>query len=307
MTKSEFVDRVADSSGLSKKDAATAVDAVIKSIEDALKSGEDVTFTGFGKFHVAAARRPRGPQPAHRRDDADRREPRAALHRGLRPQEGDQLAGRRATLCRSPAKRRPSRPFGDRLAAAVEERAVPGRARHRPRSRALVVAGGGRGGRVPGRAVRCARERRAHRGARPPRYRGRRSRSPPGADASTAGEETAGRRSPPASSGISLAADDAPDRLAAAADVLAHCLAVIDAAGPACVAVKPQLACFERLGFAGWLALEQTCAHARRPACWCWPTASAATSPSRPRPTGRRSSVPRPRRTALRRACGPTR
>src|SRR3954449_3156681 len=53
MTKSQFVDRVAETSGLSKKDATTAVDAVIRSIEDALKSGEDVTFTGFGKFHVA--------------------------------------------------------------------------------------------------------------------------------------------------------------------------------------------------------------------------------------------------------------
>ena len=50
MTKSEFVDKVAATSGLSKKDAGTAVDAVISSIEDALKSGEDVTFTGFGKF-----------------------------------------------------------------------------------------------------------------------------------------------------------------------------------------------------------------------------------------------------------------
>jgi orotidine-5'-phosphate decarboxylase len=50
-------------------------------------------------------------------------------------------------------------------------------------------------------------------------------------------------------------------RLEAAAAVLAHCRAVVDAAGPACVAVKPQLACFERLGFAGWLALEATCAH----------------------------------------------
>jgi len=29
------------------------------------------------------------------------------------------------------------------------------------------------------------------------------------------------------------------------------------------VAVKPQLACFERLGSAGWLALEAACAHAR--------------------------------------------
>jgi orotidine-5'-phosphate decarboxylase len=52
-------------------------------------------------------------------------------------------------------------------------------------------------------------------------------------------------------------------RLEAAAAVLGHCLALIDAAGPACVAAKPQLACFERLGFPGWLALEATVAHAR--------------------------------------------
>jgi orotidine-5'-phosphate decarboxylase len=52
-------------------------------------------------------------------------------------------------------------------------------------------------------------------------------------------------------------------RLHAAAAVLAHCLALVDAAGPACVAAKPQLACFERLGFPGWLALEATVAHAR--------------------------------------------
>jgi orotidine-5'-phosphate decarboxylase len=52
-------------------------------------------------------------------------------------------------------------------------------------------------------------------------------------------------------------------RLEAAAAVLAHCLALVDAAGPACVAVKPQLACFERLGFPGWLALEATISHAR--------------------------------------------
>jgi orotidine-5'-phosphate decarboxylase len=49
----------------------------------------------------------------------------------------------------------------------------------------------------------------------------------------------------------------------AAAAMLAHCRAVIDAAGPACVAVKPQLACFERLGAAGWAALAATVEHAR--------------------------------------------
>ncbi len=49
----------------------------------------------------------------------------------------------------------------------------------------------------------------------------------------------------------------------AATAVAAHCAALIDGAGAACVAVKPQLACFERLGAAGWSALAATVAHAR--------------------------------------------
>jgi DNA-binding protein HU-beta len=64
ISKSEFVDRVASNSGLSKKDAEGAVNAVLQTIEDALKSGEEVTFTGFGKFHVASrgAREGRNPR-----------------------------------------------------------------------------------------------------------------------------------------------------------------------------------------------------------------------------------------------------
>lgn len=50
-------------------------------------------------------------------------------------------------------------------------------------------------------------------------------------------------------------AGDSP-RESAVASVLAHCRAVIDAAGPACVAVKPQLGRFEALGAPGWAALE---------------------------------------------------
>jgi orotidine-5'-phosphate decarboxylase len=57
-------------------------------------------------------------------------------------------------------------------------------------------------------------------------------------------------------------AEGSPARRAAAA-VRAHCAALIDAAGPACVAVKPQLACFERLGADGWAALAATVEHAR--------------------------------------------
>ena len=48
----------------------------------------------------------------------------------------------------------------------------------------------------------------------------------------------------------------------AAASVLAHCRALIDAAGPACVAVKPQLARFEALGAPGWGALEAVVTYA---------------------------------------------
>jgi orotidine-5'-phosphate decarboxylase len=45
--------------------------------------------------------------------------------------------------------------------------------------------------------------------------------------------------------------------------VALHCEALISAAGPACVAVKPQLACFERLGAPGWAALERVARAAR--------------------------------------------
>ncbi len=52
MTKAEFVERVAERANLSKKDAAGAVDAVLATIESAMKDGDVVTFTGFGKFQV---------------------------------------------------------------------------------------------------------------------------------------------------------------------------------------------------------------------------------------------------------------
>ena len=48
-----------------------------------------------------------------------------------------------------------------------------------------------------------------------------------------------------------------------AAAVERHCEAAMEAAGPACVAVKLQLACFERLGAEGWRALQAAVAAAR--------------------------------------------
>ena len=53
MTKQEFIQRVASKSGLSNRDAGKAVDAFLESVTDALKSGDSVNFTGFGKFSAA--------------------------------------------------------------------------------------------------------------------------------------------------------------------------------------------------------------------------------------------------------------
>ncbi len=58
MTKQEFVDQVASQSGLGKKEAGDAVDAVLKTIEETLSRGGEINFTGFGKFSVAE----RGPR-----------------------------------------------------------------------------------------------------------------------------------------------------------------------------------------------------------------------------------------------------
>ena len=52
MTKSELVDQVAARAELTKNDAARAVDAVLATVEDALRRGSQVTLSGFGKFHV---------------------------------------------------------------------------------------------------------------------------------------------------------------------------------------------------------------------------------------------------------------
>ena len=64
MTKTEFIDEVAERAGLTKKDASAAVDAVLETVEGALKRGSDVTFSGFGKFSVSARAAREGRNPA---------------------------------------------------------------------------------------------------------------------------------------------------------------------------------------------------------------------------------------------------
>ena len=52
MTKTEFSDKMAEKAGLTKADAQKAYDAFLEVTSDYLKSGERVSFLGFGTFSV---------------------------------------------------------------------------------------------------------------------------------------------------------------------------------------------------------------------------------------------------------------
>lgn len=86
MTKSEFVDQVASQSGLSKGDAAKAVDASLEVIESTLRRGGEISFTGFGKFTVAerGARQGVNPQTGERIQIAASRVPRFSAGSALK-------------------------------------------------------------------------------------------------------------------------------------------------------------------------------------------------------------------------------
>lgn len=64
MTKADLVGAVAAKAGMTKKASEKALNAMIESIQDALKSGERVALVGFGTFAVAnrAARQGRNPR-----------------------------------------------------------------------------------------------------------------------------------------------------------------------------------------------------------------------------------------------------
>ncbi|MDQ7801512.1 MAG: HU family DNA-binding protein [Armatimonadota bacterium] len=64
MNKEQLIERVASRTGLSKKDANAALDAILDGITSALKKGEKVTLVGFGTFTVRRrkAREGRNPQ-----------------------------------------------------------------------------------------------------------------------------------------------------------------------------------------------------------------------------------------------------
>lgn len=64
MNKSELIDAVAAAADLSKASAGRAVDAMVESVGEALKEGDQVVLVGFGTFSVKqrAARTGRNPR-----------------------------------------------------------------------------------------------------------------------------------------------------------------------------------------------------------------------------------------------------
>ncbi|AUS10167.1 HU family DNA-binding protein [Laceyella sacchari] len=64
MNKTELIERVAESTGKTKKEAGLIIDSVFQTISEALSGGEKVTLIGFGNFEVRerAARTGRNPQ-----------------------------------------------------------------------------------------------------------------------------------------------------------------------------------------------------------------------------------------------------
>ncbi|MBU0278488.1 MULTISPECIES: HU family DNA-binding protein [unclassified Gemella] len=64
MNKSELIAKVAEKSGLQKKQVAVAIEAFVSTVEETLAKGEKIQIIGFGNFEVRerAARKGRNPQ-----------------------------------------------------------------------------------------------------------------------------------------------------------------------------------------------------------------------------------------------------
>jgi DNA-binding protein HU-beta len=86
VNKNELVAAVADDSGLSKADAAKAVDAVFDSITGALKKGDEVRLVGFGTFAVSsrAATKGRNPRTGEEIDIPASKQPKFKAGKGLK-------------------------------------------------------------------------------------------------------------------------------------------------------------------------------------------------------------------------------
>jgi DNA-binding protein HU-beta len=77
MKKKELIERIAQEAGVSKSDAQKHFEAFEEVVTEALKAGEEVQITGFGKFSVRErkAREGRNPQTGQKMKIAAQRVP----------------------------------------------------------------------------------------------------------------------------------------------------------------------------------------------------------------------------------------
>lgn len=86
MNKNELVASVSESSGLSKTDAAKAVDGVFDAISSTLQGGDAVRLVGFGTFSVSkrAATTGRNPRTGETIQIAASNQPKFKAGKGLK-------------------------------------------------------------------------------------------------------------------------------------------------------------------------------------------------------------------------------
>lgn len=86
MNKNEFVDRVADKSGMTKTDAGKVVDAVFDAVTEALQNNDDVRIVGFGTFSVTKrpAREGRNPRTGETIQIKASNQPKFSAGKGLK-------------------------------------------------------------------------------------------------------------------------------------------------------------------------------------------------------------------------------
>lgn len=53
MNKTELIEAVASKTGLTKKDAGSALDSTLETITEALSKGDSIAFIGFGTFSTS--------------------------------------------------------------------------------------------------------------------------------------------------------------------------------------------------------------------------------------------------------------
>ena len=86
MNKTQLVEAVAQKSGLNKKEAEAAINAMTAAITDALKAGDKVQLVGFGTFEVKAlaARTGRNPKTGEAMTIAASKKPAFAAGKALK-------------------------------------------------------------------------------------------------------------------------------------------------------------------------------------------------------------------------------